>query len=601
MATALRATATNINTTGTNTASIVIPATAQAGDIAVVHLGINSGSITATTPTGWTRQFGPDSTTTANSGYLYYKQLVAGDVGATLNFALTSSVRWSLLIDVISGGTLTGLIAGNTVASSAESSSLVPTLANVPAGAYVNVSIERRIGSGAAIDVTLPSGYTDDGDLAQSTAGSGANFTMVSCHKIPSTLGTVGGETITYNASNPGTVYAVAIPAVAGSGNPTPSGLSGALFIGDSVMEGQGASTKAHRWLDLLVPQLRTLKSKPAGGDGFIPSFWNVYSPDSPWGTYNGAGFTGTLGTADWDGLGYRLTTIQSGGTESFNITGTSIDVWYYRDVTSSGTMAVQVDGVQKVAAFDTRNATKTDATVHVDMGTSGNHVVKILADASNANPVVLLGFTVYNGDETGAYIGYDAAKTGIELSYYITRDGYARWGQSLVGKGIDTVIVNLGTNDYLHNTATASQTQTNTVQILSDLKSKLGTTGIRYIVFVTNVTATPGAGQTDTWANYAAAIKAGAATAGAEVFDMAAQVSLSGTDVTSDGHPNDSGHVKISTAMYNFLAGSPRTGKAKVWTGTQWASHSVKVWTGTAWAAHPAKGWNGSSWILGK
>lgn len=49
----------------------------------------------------------------------------------------------------------------------------------------------------------------------------------------------------------------------------------------------------------------------------------------------------------------------------------------------------------------------------------------------------------------------------------------------------------------------------------------------------------------------------------------------------------------------YVFSLG--RSGKPKVWNGTDWAEHPAKVWDGTSWNVHPVKGYNGTEFIASK
>lgn len=618
MATAPRATASNSNA-GSTTITVVVPATAQAGDIALLSIGFNSSTVTATGPSGWSQQFGPDASPGTNSSYLYYKQLVSGDIGATVSITLTASTRWSAIMDVISGGTLTGLIAGHTVDGSGVVSDTIPTLPSVPSGAYMSVHTHRRVATGvSATTISLPSGYTSDGDTVTTANGSGANYTFNTFHKITSSAGNVGGETLTYSQTSAGTVYAIAIPsASSGGGNPAPSGQKAALFIGDSLTEGQGASTKAHRWLDLIVSGLRTFKGAPSGGMSFIPAWWNVYAPASTWGTFLATGTTGTWSSLNWAGPGYRATQLNSGASITYSITGTSLDIWYYQNTAANGigTMTVTVDGTVK-ATQNCAGSTEANLRFHADMGTAGTHTVTV---AASGGAVGLLGMTVYNGDETSGYQIIDASRTSIGSGQYRTPTALGSTGggastggtsanyseaiASYAGLGVDIVVVELGANDYLHNTATSAQLQSNIQNIITDLKAVLPA-GVRYCVMAmpsAGLQVAPDAGQTEPWTNYRNAMLAAAANSGADVWDMDSANLSTSTDYAADNlHPNDSGHAKIATSVLSFLT-TARTGKAKVWNGSTWVQHPVKRWSGTAWELHPAKGWTGFQWLIGK
>ncbi len=69
----------------------------------------------------------------------------------------------------------------------------------------------------------------------------------------------------------------------------------------------------------------------------------------------------------------------------------------------------------------------------------------------------------------------------------------------------------------------------------------------------------------------------------------------------TADGTLNSNGYFAGALQTFTYADAAARSGKAKVWDGTAWTSHSAKVWDGTAWVAHDMKGWNGTAWIKGK
>jgi len=52
---------------------------------------------------------------------------------------------------------------------------------------------------------------------------------------------------------------------------------------------------------------------------------------------------------------------------------------------------------------------------------------------------------------------------------------------------------------------------------------------------------------------------------------------------------------------VYGAVPSSGRSGKVKVYDGSQWNAHPAKTWDGTQWAVRKAKGHDGSNWIEGK
>lgn len=56
-----------------------------------------------------------------------------------------------------------------------------------------------------------------------------------------------------------------------------------------------------------------------------------------------------------------------------------------------------------------------------------------------------------------------------------------------------------------------------------------------------------------------------------------------------------------VSLDNYGLVPTSGRSGKVKVYDGTQWHAHPAKVWDGAVWQSRKAKGHDGSDWVEGK
>lgn len=67
-----------------------IPPAAQAGDVALVASGSNTGAATAPTPAGWTLLDGPRYITSNHGVYLWGKVLAAGDLGGSFDTVWTN-------------------------------------------------------------------------------------------------------------------------------------------------------------------------------------------------------------------------------------------------------------------------------------------------------------------------------------------------------------------------------------------------------------------------------------------------------------------------------------------------------------------------------
>ncbi len=59
-----------------------------------------------------------------------------------------------------------------------------------------------------------------------------------------------------------------------------------------------------------------------------------------------------------------------------------------------------------------------------------------------------------------------------------------------------------------------------------------------------------------------------------------------------------------LSQAQIVTLMNTPvttRSGKVKVWDGTDWSAHPLKVWDGSAWVTRKTAGYNGTDFMYGK
>lgn len=214
------------------------------------------------------------------------------------------------------------------------------------------------------------------------------------------------------------------------------------LAIGDGITEGQGASTRANRWIDQTLATIRASKSA-TGGQGFVSAAYGVTGSDSPWAstqvTYGGAATTGTTA-----GVGYRHVQLAMGGAAdpypgsfapgetspassagggggtpgsvAFTVTGTSADLWYVSESTS-GTFTYKVDAGSTVTV-STAGAHDLRTVNGINLGAVGSHTVTVTVTAGT---VYIAGLMVYSGDAASGIQLYDAARNGITSSGYAT------------------------------------------------------------------------------------------------------------------------------------------------------------------------------------
>jgi PKD repeat protein len=88
----------SIAANASGTPSIPYPAGIAAGDLLIIHYAVATATVTPTTPSGWTKLFGPVNMAGGgnnNKGYLYYK-VAAGSETGTLTFANTGASNYAV-------------------------------------------------------------------------------------------------------------------------------------------------------------------------------------------------------------------------------------------------------------------------------------------------------------------------------------------------------------------------------------------------------------------------------------------------------------------------------------------------------------------------
>lgn len=247
------------------------------------------------------------------------------------------------------------------------------------------------------------------------------------------------------------------------------------VIWGDSISEGQGSSTVAGRWANQTLSALRSKYpvSGVTGGFGYVPAFYGTYGPDSQWSTnpsLSGGAFTniakddGTDGQqlGDGAGLGMLTVTLPPGGSDTFKVTATSVDILYDH---GSGTFSYRVDsgGTMSVSAA----GTGATGNVHVVFASGGSHTVTI---SGVSGSVVLEGVMTYDGDENKGIHLYDGAQTGATSGDFEAQA--TNLAAITANVKADLVTIELGANDYGRDGGTPSQLAANLKTMVSDIRA---------------------------------------------------------------------------------------------------------------------------------
>lgn len=330
------------------------------------------------------------------------------------------------------------------------------------------------------------------------------------------------------------------------------TGQARVLYVGDSFVQGEGASTRANRWVDSLMGALRTRYSIAGAGVGLTPYYYNTYLSVSAGWRHPGQPTTHT--PPSWFVTqGNRGVQIGSGEYVEWTVSGDSVDIVYAQGNTGAD-ISVSVDG-SFVKTISTNNAAyEPGHSGRVLLGSAGGHTVRCTAQG---NVVIIDGVVTYNGDSTVGVTYWDCSIVGGAASDFNSETDYQMgWSQFLPHLVIDDLV---GTNEFLNNTgATPTQVAAMLTTRINTYKALASNPVIVVMVPWNAPTIPAGANGSGYTINqyWTAAINA-ATVASVSVLDLRSVYPTAGSQAWHDGdglHPNDTGHGKIRDAMDSFL-----------------------------------------------
>jgi hypothetical protein len=222
----------------TSSGTVTIPATAAAGQVALVLLTNSTTTATVTPPAGWTLVAGPDTGSTTIIAWLYGKELTAADLGATVTFAASVSGRFIGCLYTFSGATLSGEAHAVVAPASTVTAWPIAVVAAAAAGEIVAL-FAGRSGSTTVPTGAVPAGYTLAGG-SRTAFASGTQLFTSALYKTVDTDGSYGGETRSMSAPAQQLIeYTIWLPE-AGASAPTPATGTGALTATAPTVTGSG-------------------------------------------------------------------------------------------------------------------------------------------------------------------------------------------------------------------------------------------------------------------------------------------------------------------------------------------------------------------------
>jgi lysophospholipase L1-like esterase len=327
------------------------------------------------------------------------------------------------------------------------------------------------------------------------------------------------------------------------------------LPIGDSLVEGQGASASTKRWTDLLRDDLRT-RFQPAGvtgGEGYVPGFYVVPGITDRWVT------TGTVAMReDLGGLGERTLVVAAGGTAELTFNGTGIDHLYEKGPVA-GTFSWKIDAGSATNVNAASGTLSGGNVVQVRGLSAASHTLTITAVSSNT---YIEGAMVYNGDESAGIRMWGAGHSGWQ-SDDLANTGSVDWFESVTPVQPDLVIIHLGLNDFgSQSQARISPTamKTNIATLLTNVRAKC-TIPPSVVLAIPYERFLPTGTLLAPWSDYRTALaEAAAADGNVALLDLGNVIgTFNPTDPYSlsagDGvHPNDRGYRAIADAFTALL-----------------------------------------------
>ena len=320
------------------------------------------------------------------------------------------------------------------------------------------------------------------------------------------------------------------------------------VAVGDSITEGQGASSRSTRWIDLTRASLRKYYSVAGvpGGVGYLPAQFAVYEPDSPWANWSTAATGDTRLSLKKPALGYRTVEMSPGSTRTYPFVGTDLDLWWTR---GGGRFSYSIDAGPAVSV-DTSGSRSVAHITKISGLPDGAHTVTLAATGQ----VTLEGLAAYRGDRSTGIITYDSAQSGATVDTYLA--DLPQFLRTLKVASPDLVSISLGGNDAgTEKPAALERKYFTLVSAIRKLPSRPSVLLIGEFI--------PGPAMTmkfqAPFSQYLSAIHRVAKRTGSDYIDLnvwlpPADTSGTGYYSTDGLHPSDPGQRKIASIMMEII-----------------------------------------------
>lgn len=345
------------------------------------------------------------------------------------------------------------------------------------------------------------------------------------------------------------------------------------LWVGDSVLEGTGASARSNRTLDLMLAEM--VADYPVSGQGasqYLPAVYGCpksgQATNTSWGglwttsssgtiTQRLGGIGGAAGTmANTFGLGMRSVDFSgTNATVTYTLHGTDVDVWF----AAGGSFTYSVDGGAFSSAVSTAGMNANADTYPIHLGSSGSHT---LAIRRSSGTIHLLGFTQFDGARDKGIAFFDACHwAAITTSFYDvgtpTAPQNAKFVRSLAVVNPQLVAINIVANEI--NVTTPPQFQTNYAGMLDAIKATVPSASIVMFPVYQQGAMDEVLPNGYTPQDYFDVLEALAESYGARHFVLTPPMPAVGTDggvyyQSDEMHLKDAGHALMASVIEPYI-----------------------------------------------
>ncbi|WP_269304951.1 SGNH/GDSL hydrolase family protein [Aeromicrobium sp. HA] len=338
------------------------------------------------------------------------------------------------------------------------------------------------------------------------------------------------------------------------------TGVSRWLWVGDSFVEGEGASTLANTFRMRTVASTRTLRSISGAALGLIPgrTYYTYLSASASWRAPSSGTATATPNWNISQGTkGIRFTA--TGQYREWSVTGTAIDVLYLQAGGAGGgnlTVARNGTTVATINANDSGQPYQPSKPYRITFPSRGTYTIRVTSGSTQG---IVDGLVVYDGDDTGGgIIAYDCSRTGAQSNLIAVDDIINGWTAIQPHLVIDDQV---GSNDFLD----AARSPSDVVGFLNtrlNAYAALASSPSVVILVPWRLAATAGTNALGfTYEQYVTAVKNACAahsySGSIRVLDLQDVYPTASSQAWHDAdglHPNNTGHQQIANALVSFI-----------------------------------------------